>query len=266
MAQAKQETTALRRVLSRSLTVLGGTIATTAAAWAISTATAAADEFPGIQDDLRSVVASAPVLDVPDMPAAERDLVSGLGQIVKPVEPALGDQAANTVEHVGTRLTGQITPSAPVKQVAELVEVDIPDLTPTRADSDRSTEQTAQRLPVEAPAVETAPVVAAPVEAPAVEQVVTGAKQRADSDNGSGRGSPAAPEKSPTPSGPSPLAPHSTPGPANPGHTGSGADAPHSGLLSSVPSGAHLTSARALRTAQVFVPATVDAQPGVTPD
>ncbi|HVK25618.1 MAG TPA: hypothetical protein VM677_30025, partial [Actinokineospora sp.] len=44
MNQAKRETTAaMRRVVSRSLMVLGGALATTAAAWAFSSATATAD-------------------------------------------------------------------------------------------------------------------------------------------------------------------------------------------------------------------------------
>ncbi|MGQ0839528.1 hypothetical protein [Actinokineospora sp.] len=262
MDQAKRETTALvRRVVSRALFVLGGTVATTAAAWAISSATAVADTTADLQHNLRSAVEALPVLDAPAL-ADGKALVIGvtdsLGRIIgEPMDPDFGAHAQESVEEFGRQIAEHLTPKPLSVERIDTVVESLTELSPA---------------PVAPPAAE-APVtvvtLADKVRPGAVDEIaVAGAKERANADGMNRRGSPVPADEAPgLPGGPGPLAPLSVPAPAAPGHTGTGSvDAPVLGLLSAVPAGTDLTATDALRSAQVLVPATVAAQPGVTPD
>ncbi|GLZ37428.1 hypothetical protein [Actinokineospora sp. NBRC 105648] len=264
--QQPKETPALRRVLSRTLLVLGGTVASTAAAWAISTATAAADVATDLQDDLRSVVDSVPALDAPALggpKALVTDLTDRVGALIgEPMSAPLAPVAIAAVDQVGRDLAGRFTPriDLPASGAVETVVPDhspvlgateLPGLIDTDLAAPPAAEQRVQAQP-------------GPVGA---DLPVADAGHRAVSHVLTRRGSPEPRHEAPAlPTGPSPLAPLSMPAPANSGHTAnSAADANGLGQVATAIAGTDTTS-RALCTAQVRVPAVIDAQPGVTPD
>lgn len=252
----------MRRVLSRSLMVLGGTVATTAAAWAISSASAVADtsfDFPMFPEGSQS--APAPM----ELPVVS-DLTGSIGRIIGESDPHFGEHAKEAFDEFGQKITEHFEDAAslPVDAIDDVDDVEFPGVNPG----------------VDAPdgfAV-TAPVVGAPiakattlvgVRPGAIDQnAVAGAVDRALADGMNRRGSPETSDEAPVmPRGTSPLAPLSIPAPVGTGHTGANSvDAPSFGLLSSVPSGTDLNTADASRSAQVHVPVTVGQQPGVTPD
>ncbi len=263
MDQAKKETTTAfaRRVLSRTLCVLGGTVATTAVAWAISSAAATADglDLPG---ELISTVESAPVLDAPLLADGKQvvvELADGVGHVLH-TDPTFGDDAKHVVDNVGHQITDHfgprpLVPVGGVGIIEDAVDVLIPTTAIARDDVPLLAAPLVHQLSAD-------PAAAVPTN---VVVVQSSAKERAIADGLTRRGSPdVSPEIPLTPVSP---APRGIPAPAGSGHTGPGGiDAPTAGLQSAVPAASDLTSSGAARVAQVQVPATVAAQPGVTPD
>src|SRR5919198_743915 len=109
--EANPDTAALmRRVVRRTLTVVGGSIAGTAIAWAISSASASA-ETPCEVSQLDAVPALAQVADSEVGQQVVTPLsneVCAVGQVV-PVTPItdLGYGARRTADEVGRSITGQ---------------------------------------------------------------------------------------------------------------------------------------------------------------
>lgn len=276
MDKAKQEATARwRRALSRSLLVLGGAVAATAASWAVSTATASAQDALGLADGVQSVVGTVSDTQLSDIQvpgtagahgpadagALVADLADGVGGVIDaPVDPGLGGGATHVVDEVGLAFADRLTPqwTQPGAPQAAPAAASLPrPATPAPAAAEPEPGQ-----PVAAPAPggahRDATAIAVETAGSAVERIPGSPR----------RGSPgASPEAPVQPSGPGPLAPMSLPAPVHPGQTGAGAgDAPHLGLLAAVPAAAEPTTADALRSAQVRLPSAVGAQPGVTPD
>ncbi|WP_436492967.1 hypothetical protein [Actinokineospora sp. HUAS TT18] len=252
----------MRRVVSRTLMVLGGAIATTAAAWAISGSTATADTLdlptPGIER-IDSVLPA-------DAPVRIKDLTDAIGRIIGEPDPAFGERAKAAFDEVGREITERfdVTPTLPIDQIDDVADVELPS---TTLPGDTADHGPAVGVVTAQPIASATTLVG--VRPGAIDQnTVAGAQERALSDGMSRRGSPETSDEAPAqPTGPSPLAPLSFPAPVGSGHTGTGSvDAPSFGLLSSVPSGTDLNTADAPRSAQVHLPVAVGAQPGVTPD
>jgi hypothetical protein len=227
----------MRRVLRRTLTVLGGAAAGTAIAWAISSASASAD--PGCAD---------PALPLPPVPALAQvapvtDLVCAVGKVnsVLPVTD-LGTAADDVAG---------LTPRVPI-------DIDQLGGTERHASSSVSGHGT-HAAPARISATPTAPTSAV---APGIDPDALGrhtAKDRAIGDGMTRRGSPA-PAVPFTPV-PQPFAP----GSGTSGHSG-GADSPAFAALawSVVRSG--LADVRALPAAELLPVHETGTQPGVTPD
>ncbi|WP_026421766.1 hypothetical protein [Actinokineospora inagensis] len=280
-----REATATRRVLSRALLVLGGTLAGTAAAWAFATATASADVATDLQHDLRSVVDAAP--DAPalvDVKTALVGLTDRVGTLVgEPVDATrvtevshqatrTATQATQAVDQFGRDLARQLRP----------VRLDLPlGGSAGRGTSHQVAPAAGPTGPLADPApgspdvtqADPAATSAAPA-AQVADRHPAGATRRAAGTGLSQRGSPEtadarADRPNPTrPTGPSPLAPLSMPAPAGPVNTtGAGAaDALGHGLVAVTPADSDTTPALAHRATPVVVVAAVAAQPGVTPD
>ncbi|MGX7823788.1 hypothetical protein ACTG9Q_01725 [Actinokineospora sp. 24-640] len=251
----RRERTATRRLLSRALLVLGGA----AAAWAVSAGTAAADAGAGLPRDLGVAIEAAPTSYpvLTEGTAAVADLVGDVAHVLRsPVDPVIEDGANSAVREVAQKLS-HTTPGQQVDTPLPL----LPDLSPlpdsAAADGPHAV----------APEIER-PVAVSAAEAQRHGEPVASALSSADADTITKRGPPETSSQAPVlPSGPRPLAPLSVPAPAPSGHSGTGAgDAPHSGLLSTVPAATEPAVVRTPHAARVDVPATVDAQPGVTPD
>ncbi|MFD1150128.1 hypothetical protein [Saccharothrix hoggarensis] len=114
----------VRRLLSRALLVAGGTLAGTAAAWALATSPASA-QAPVDPDAVTGITQVSPVRAALDPVAltevreAVRDLDVALGTppVREPSPPDLGrvaEEIRGTVEHVG----GWLKPARPTDQVA----------------------------------------------------------------------------------------------------------------------------------------------------
>ncbi|RLK60239.1 hypothetical protein CLV68_0740 [Actinokineospora cianjurensis] len=271
--QQVRTATAVRRAVSRTLFVLGGTLASTAAAWAISTATAGADVATDLQHDLRSVVDVVPALDGPAK-AGLIELADRVGALVgDPVDASrvtrVSHGATHAVEEFGRDLAKQL----PTHLSAPRIEL------PTRG-----TASGTEVAPAPEPTGST-PVLGSPVVTQATPAATAEAQpgalatrhepgaQRATGSGLSQRGSPETADErvdqhAPAlPTGPAPLAPMSMPAPTNPGNPGAGAaDGLGHGLVVTTPADSADTSASAPRTAPVAAATTVDAQPGVTPD
>ncbi|PPK68057.1 hypothetical protein V5P93_007405 [Actinokineospora auranticolor] len=268
--QRTKETGAWRRVLSRTLLVLGGTVASTAAAWAVTTATAGADVATDLQDGLRSTADSVPVLDTPAAADTE-ELVTGLtdrlgvvlGEPVdRTVTSAVGQRAvraAKAVDDFGHDLAqlpvldpGRFdlpggTPAAPrVAAVVEVVRHVVPNPITTRAlDTAPAAERfdgSATELPgVAVPGPEQVvteqPAAGVPAAAPHRSGVV-GASAVMFGASAHGYATPdlpgsrerSEPEAPALPTGPSPLAPLSMPAPVSTGHSPGGGSADATGL------------------------------------
>lgn len=254
----------MRRVLSRTLMVLGGAVATTAAAWAISSATASADssfDFPMFPSE-GTQSAPAPT----DHPGVA-DLAGSIGRIIGEPDPRFGEHAKEAFDEFGRKITEHFEDAAslPVDAIDGVDEVELPGVTNPGTDAPGGSAVTA---PVAGEPVAKATTLVG-VRPGAIDQnAVAGALERALADGMTRRGSPETSDEAPAlPLGTSPLAPVSIPAPVGTGHSGANSvDAPSFGLLSSVPSGTDLNNADASRSAQVHVPVTVGQQPGVTPD
>ncbi|MCG8918005.1 hypothetical protein L6E12_19680, partial [Actinokineospora sp. PR83] len=116
--EQREPSAALRRALSRTLLVLGGAVATTAAAWAITTATASADDAPSDLPTLPSVeISQLQVPSVVGAPELVEQLADGVGRLLDP------DRATTAVEDLGRDVTEHLTPppTAPAQVVDEVV-------------------------------------------------------------------------------------------------------------------------------------------------
>jgi hypothetical protein len=269
--QATKETTAfMRRMLSRSLVVLGGAVTITAAAWAISSASAAADpsfDFPQFPSEgIESVALPSEIPVVTELTAA-------IGRIIGEPDPRFGENTKEAFDEFGRQITEHfdIKPALPVNQIGAVPVVEIPVLTQPGADLIGNVDGPAADAPVVDvdQSIATATTLVG-VRPGAIDQKpVVGAPKPTHDGSIDRRGSPetSSNEAPALPGGSSPLAPLSIPAPVGTGHTGaSTVDAPSFGLLSSVPSGTDMDTAEALRSADIHVPVTVGAQPGVTPD
>ncbi|MGH3864496.1 hypothetical protein [Actinokineospora sp.] len=262
--KTEKTTAAMRRVLSRSLMVLGGAVATTAAAWAISSASATADtsfDFPVFPSE-GTQSAPAPM----ELPVVS-DLTGSIGRIIGESDPNFGEHAKEAFDEFGHKITEHFEKAAslPVDAIDDVDDVEIPGVTDPGVDAPDGSAVTA---PVAGVPVAKATTLVG-VRPGAIDQnAVAGALERALADGMNRRGSPETSDEAPVmPRGTSPLAPLSIPAPVGTGHSGANSvDAPSFGLLSSVPSGTDLNTADASRSAQVHVPVTVGQQPGVTPD
>jgi hypothetical protein len=257
----------MRRVLSRTLLVLGGAVATTAVAWAISSASAAADtsdtsfDFPMFPSE-GTQSAPAPM----ELPAVS-DLTGSIGRVIGEPDPNFGEHAKEAFDEFGRTITEHFENAAslPVDAIDDVSHVEISGVTNPGVDAPDGSAVTA---PVAGAPIAKATTLVG-VRPGAIDQnAVAGAQDRALADGMNRRGSPETSDEAPVmPRGTSPLAPLSIPAPVGAGHSGANSvDAPSFGLLSSVPSGTDLNTADASRSAQVHVPVTVGQQPGVTPD
>ena len=251
MDRVRTERSATRRVLGRALLVLGGA----AAAWALGSATAAADTGVDLAEQFGAAVESAPLPDTPIVTGGKAAVVDLVDRTLTVLHV---EDGAKAVDEFGKTVTRRFADAAtPGQHVSNLLP-DLPDLSPrpgsAAADGPLAVAPEAGR-PVAVPAAaaqrhgEPAPSAATP----------------AGADPTTRRGPPAtSPEVPGLPSGPTPL---TLPAPAHSGHTGAGSgDTPQFGLLSTASSATEPVPALIPRAARVDVPAAVDAQPGVTPD
>lgn len=264
--QANLDTTAVvRRVVRRALTVLGGSIAGTAIAWAISSASAAAeapcdlptlDAVPGLSQVADSELGQQVVTPL-------SDVVCAVGQAV-PVSPItdLGYGARRTTDEVGRSISGQfgLVPAVPI-DLGGLGQGDRPGADP--APGGGTHEPPSLVWPVgEQSAAAPASGVAHEID---LDRLAAGtATERALGDGMTRRGSPA--PSAPNKPAPAPGAPATMPGTGSSGHTGGGADSPAFAALSQSGATAGLTVGRAIAGSQVRAHGEQDAQPGVTPD
>lgn len=277
----------MRRAVSRTLLVFGGAVAGTAAAWAMSAASASADTTLPVPinpaGDVPSL-SSAPLLsgvgDALGLPQLDRadiaprlsdprtvvtNLTGKLGRLVHAPEgktklDEVGDQAKDAVDGFGEKVAGQfgwLPKELPTDALGQL---------PTAGHEiggvlDASPVAQPAGLPVGAMSTttitETAPVAAVP----------DTATDRALGDGMSRRGSPLTVLHH-FPFGPQgPLTPASVPGaPASGGHCGTTDGGQSAVALPWSTCFAGSTGSTSLRTVGQFVPTTVGAQPGVTPD
>jgi len=264
--EANRDTTALmRRVVRRTLTVVGGSIAGTAIAWAISSASASAetpcdtprlDAVPGL-----SQVAATDVGQQVVTPLS--DVVCAVGQVV-PATPItdLGYGARRTTDDVGRSIAGQFgwVPTVPI-DLSGLGRGDRPGVDP--APGGGTHEPPSLVWPVgEQSAAAPASSVAHGID---LDRLAAGtATERALGDGMTRRGSPA--PSAPSTPVPTPGPPATMPGTGSAGHTGGGADAPAFAALSPAGLDAALIRGRAVAGSQVRAHGEQDAQPGVTPD
>jgi hypothetical protein len=264
--EANRDTAALvRRVVRRTLTVVGGSIAGTAIAWAISSASASAetpcdaprlDTVPGVSQVAGTEVGQQVVTPL-------SDVVCAVGQVV-PVSPItdLGHGARRTADDVGRSIADQFgwVPTVPI---------DLSGL----GRGDRSGADPASGGGTHEPPSLVWPVGEQSAAAPAssvahgvnLDRLAAGtATERALGDGMTRRGSPA--PSAPSKPAPTQGAPATMPGTGSSGHTGGGADSPAFAALSQTGQNAGLTGGRAVAGSQVRAHGEQGAQPGVTPD
>ncbi|WP_156755363.1 hypothetical protein [Actinokineospora pegani] len=251
MGAQQRETTAVRRALSRGLLVLGGGIAATAAAWALSTASAsAAPALPTPPQPISGLPVLAEGATV--LQTTATNVTDGLGELLDP------ERARDVVEDIGRDLTTHLDPVEATQPVAP------PAPTDARPDEPETAPAAQAPAPPQAPAVQPTP---AQAEAPAAPHVETEERVAAPSAPSAAAPTRGSPEPAPAPS-PAQQTPFATPAPLNPTHTGAGsnANAPASGLLGTVPASIKLVPIAAVRPDETRVPASAGTQPGVTPD
>ena len=265
--QANPDTAAmLRRVVRRALTVLGGAIAGTAIAWAISSASASADT-PCEVPRLAATPALAQVAD----PGVAQQAVTPVSAVVCAAEQVvpvdrivdLGHGARRTADDVGSAIAGQfgLVPTVPI-DLGGLGRGDRPGADP--APGGGTHEPPSLVWPVgEQSAAAPASSIAQGVDP---DRLAAGtATERALGDGLTRRGSPA--PFAPAQPDPVPAAPATMPGTGSSGHTGGGADAPTFVALSQSGSNAGLTRGRTVAGSQIMrANGEQGAQPGVTPD
>ncbi|HEV2780316.1 MAG TPA: hypothetical protein VGX25_13065 [Actinophytocola sp.] len=261
MDEATTDTAAMvRRVLRRTLIVLGGTVAGTAIAWAISAASASAEtpceaalitDLPGLE----RLAETGPVVE----PLS--DVVCAVDRIAPlPSVGDLGDGAKQATDDVGRRLAGRFgwAPEVPI-DLGELGWSDRQGALPTPGGG-------AHEPPSLVPPVgELSAAAPAEISTPFHSDIhaAGSATERALADGMSRRGSP---QPAPfTPLLPVPPAPASVPAPGPAGHSGGGADAPAAAF--SLTAGRHaLARGRALPAGDARRAGEPGDAPGTTPD
>lgn len=251
-----------RRVVVRTLTVVGGAAAGTAIAWCLSSASATADSATPPQSLGIPVVSelASPVADavrrvedlLPEAPPAPRDPIRELGDRVKAAAEAFGERAEVRLPECADPLCG----------LDGVGRVDTPapdDTAPGRSDI--------KHHPTPTPRA--AGAVADPGVDPdqTAERTATG---RAYSDGMSRRGSPAPdlPSLPDVPSWPAPFGPAPANVPAS-GHHGSAGNPADSPLFAALPwrdRTAALVHGLTVPATEAVTVGRVGAQPGVTPD
>ncbi|WP_424183596.1 hypothetical protein ACOBQX_16555 [Actinokineospora sp. G85] len=257
MGAQQRETTAVRRALSRGLLALGGGIAATAAAWALSTASASADPLGAVLPVPPQSTSQLPVLTegaavLKTATTSVTEVANGLGALLDP------ERAQDAVEDIGRDIATHLDPAAAAPPVAPPAPVDV------RPDEPETAPAAQAPAPPQAPAAQPAPEQA---EAPTAARVETEEPVTAPSAPKTAAPATDSPEPAPAP-GPAPKTSFPTPVSLNPTHTsaGSSANAPTSGLLGMVPADTELTPVAAARPDEIGVPASAGTQPGVTPD
>jgi hypothetical protein len=264
--QANPDTAALvRRAVRRTLIVLGGSVAGTAIAWAISSASASA-ETPCDASQLAAVPALAQVADS----GVGQQVVTPLSTVVCAVEQVvpvpqisdLGYGARRTTDELGRHVAGQFgwVPTVPI-DLSGLGRGDRPGA--DSAPGGGAHEPPSLVWPVgEQSAAAPATSVAHGVNP---DRLAAGtATERALGDGMTRRGSPV--PSAPIKPAPAPGAPATMPGTGSSGHTGGGADSPAFAALSQPGLNAGLIRGRAVAGSQVRAHGVLGAQPGVTPD
>lgn len=253
--QEHRDTAALvRRVVRRTLTVVGGSIAGTAIAWAISSASASA-ETPCDAPWLAAVPALSQVADT----EVGQQIVTPLSDVVCAVEQVV---PLRTTDEVGKSIAGQfgLVPTVPI-DLSGLGRGDRPGADPAAGGGTH--EPPSLVWPVgEQSAAAPASSIANGID---LDRLAAGsAIDRALGDGMTRRGSPA--PSAPNTPAPTRGAPATMPGTGSSGHTGGGADSPAFAAFSQGGSNAALIGGRAVAGSQVRAHGEQDAQPGVTPD
>jgi hypothetical protein len=259
---ARETAAFARRVVLRTLTVVGGAAAGTALAWCLSTAGASADTAP--------LAPEVPVVDTIATPASGT-LTTFADRLRKPPPDhaldELGERVKTATDGFGARgrihdgvehLPGCADPLCGLDEVG-------------RADSPAGDDTGLGRSDTPpAPAV-APPAHAGKVATPGADPDRTAertATDRAYSDGMSRRGSPApgAPSLPGFPAWPAPLAPVAPPAPGNHGSTGNPADSALLAALPWQPPAPALVRGLTAPGTEVVTFGRVGAQPGVTPD
>ena len=255
MDQENRDTAALvRRIVRRTLLVVGGSVAGTAIAWAISSASASA-ETPCDSPRLETVPGLSQVAST----ELGQQVVTPLSDVVCTVEQVV---PLRTADDVGNSVAGQFgwVPTVPI-DLSGLGRGDRPGADPAAGGGTH-----------EPPSL-VWPVGEQSAAAPASSNVngidagrlaAGTATERALGDGMTRRGSPA--PSAPIKPAPTPGAPATMPGTGSSGHTGGGADSPAFAALSQSGSNAGLIGGRAVAGSQVRAHGEQLAQPGVTPD
>lgn len=274
---AKSEPAALRRIAARVLLVLGGAVASTAAAWLLSSATASA-ETSTLGDPVEPVaVGSVSDSAMRSLTDTAHDITRPVGELLRGVgdairEPAppqddpvrdIRERAEQAADRFGAELADRLglTPELPVDDRDLLPGADTPGppsgelpLLPAPGDA-------APAAPAGQPAVDSAPVSPATAHVPAAGS----ATERAHADGMTRRGSPARPLL-PTGPGSMPVAPASMPAPTSTGFAGGGTDSQPLAMLPHSSARAVLSQLGAIAADAPLLAGGPGAQPGVTPD
>lgn len=252
----------VRRVVRRTLTVIGGVAAGTALAWCLSTGAASAEADPSPLGGPTPVVAevATPIGDTLDRlaqrlsdPPAENPLeepITDVGDKLTSVADRFGDHAGNRVEVLPE--CDRLCPAAPVDDLGDTAE-----------------------LPLELDHPDTAP--AAPVPAPHAVTDTGVDPERTAERTATGRvhlgvpsrGSPDFPSHPDSPTWPAPFAPvpPTAPAPGHSGHAGSHpADSVPSAALSWLDRTPGLVRGLTVPATEATTVGRVGAQPGVAPD
>ena len=257
--EATADTAALlRRVVRRALTILGGSVAGTAIAWAISSASASAD--PQCQAPELSAVPGVAQIAATE---AGRQVVHPLSDVVcaarqqlVPVSD-LGTGARQTADDVGRSLG--LAPRVPI-DIGGLGRSD----RPGASASGGGTHEPSSLVRPAGDASAAAPTIVIAHRFDPDTIAARSATDRALGDGMSRRGSPA--PVAPFAPIPVPTVPASTPGTGSSGHTGGGADSPAFAALSWSAGESGLTAGQTLPAAELLPVDEPGTQPGVTPD
>lgn len=245
-----------RRLASRVLLVLGGTVAATAAAWAISSSSASAetvDAFDGVHglQQFTTAVESAPVVEpvmqVVDTITADVLTPARPDEFKRAAEKVVGEFERKITDHFGP------APSLPVDHIGPIQLPIVDDVAKTAT-------PVVPAMPVVSPIVIVAP-------ADAVAHVVPAAADRTVPGGAERRGPPVSSPIGDLPVGPELPSPLTVPSHGSSGQTGNcGTDSPAFGMVSGASFADGLAAASVLRPVSAHVPSTTGDQPGVTPD
>jgi hypothetical protein len=267
--QANRDTAALvRRVVRRTLTVVGGSIAGTAIAWAISSASASA-ETPCDTPRLENVPGLSQVAGTElghQVVTPLSDVVCAVGQVV-PVSPItdLGHGARRTADDVGNSIADQFgwVPTVPI-DLSGLGRGDRPGADPAAGGGTHEPPSLVWPVGEQSAAAPASSIDSSDTGIDADQLAAGTATERALGDGMTRRGSPA--PSAPSKPAPTRGAPATMPGTGSSGHTGGGADSPAFAAPSQSGSNAALIGGRAVAGSQVRAHGEQGAQPGVTPD